>query len=130
MFRDSVAAFADRHLRDGALARAHSDDYPWDVAEKMAEAGLIGITTTAEDGGVGGTLMDAVLAIQEIAMVCPRSADVVQAGNFGAIRVLSQYGTPEQKERLLKPLLRGKRSEEHTSELQSLMRISYAVFCL
>src|SRR3546814_8114875 len=27
-------------------------------------------------------------------------------------------------------LLAGKRSEEHTSELQSLMRISYAVFCL
>src|SRR3546814_2282042 len=25
---------------------------------------------------------------------------------------------------------RGDRSEEHTSELQSLMRISYAVFCL
>src|SRR3546814_1782684 len=30
---------------------------------------------------------------------------------------------------LLHPLLR-LRSEEHTSELQSLMRISYAVFCL
>src|SRR3546814_9832818 len=31
------------------------------------------------------------------------------------------------------PILQGcgaKRSEEHTSELQSLMRISYAVFCL
>src|SRR3546814_2731765 len=27
-------------------------------------------------------------------------------------------------------LLPGMRSEEHTSELQSLMRISYAVFCL
>src|SRR3546814_2232418 len=27
-------------------------------------------------------------------------------------------------------LVRGARSEEHTSELQSLMRISYAVFCL
>src|SRR3546814_8859094 len=26
--------------------------------------------------------------------------------------------------------LLGRRSEEHTSELQSLMRISYAVFCL
>src|SRR3546814_4227126 len=26
--------------------------------------------------------------------------------------------------------VRSKRSEEHTSELQSLMRISYAVFCL
>src|SRR3546814_8910529 len=28
------------------------------------------------------------------------------------------------------PGVRGDRSEEHTSELQSLMRISYAVFCL
>src|SRR3546814_9237255 len=28
------------------------------------------------------------------------------------------------------PVLGGGRSEEHTSELQSLMRISYAVFCL
>src|SRR3546814_5904769 len=27
-------------------------------------------------------------------------------------------------------VLSGRRSEEHTSELQSLMRISYAVFCL
>src|SRR3546814_8499367 len=36
----------------------------------------------------------------------------------------------DQKRR--EPLRRGRlgRSEEHTSELQSLMRISYAVFCL
>src|SRR3546814_9643861 len=30
----------------------------------------------------------------------------------------------------LAPLIRRFRSEEHTSELQSLMRTSYAVFCL
>src|SRR3546814_6593226 len=30
----------------------------------------------------------------------------------------------------LGPIVRARRSEEHTSELQSLMRISYAVFCL
>src|SRR3546814_2106826 len=33
-----------------------------------------------------------------------------------------------QRRRLPPPA--GRRSEEHTSELQSLMRISYAVFCL
>src|SRR3546814_3157607 len=40
---------------------------------------------------------------------------------------------PGRRRRLLDPRLgrrRGARSEEHTSELQSLMRISYAVFCL
>src|SRR3546814_5133886 len=31
---------------------------------------------------------------------------------------------------VMKPGLHHRRSEEHTSELQSLMRISYAVFCL
>src|SRR3546814_2156553 len=36
---------------------------------------------------------------------------------------------PASKERLPK-VIRPDRSEEHTSELQSLMRISYAVFCL
>src|SRR3546814_9217388 len=33
-------------------------------------------------------------------------------------------------DRALSPTMGKSRSEEHTSELQSLMRISYAVFCL
>src|SRR3546814_2858307 len=37
-------------------------------------------------------------------------------------------GTGRERDAL--PLLEQVRSEEHTSELQSLMRISYAVFCL
>src|SRR3546814_3743086 len=37
------------------------------------------------------------------------------------------YGNAEESARVLSP---DGRSEEHTSELQSLMRISYAVFCL
>src|SRR3546814_3670603 len=37
---------------------------------------------------------------------------------------------PGHQEDVDPSLLDGQRSEEHTSELQSLMRISYAVFCL
>ena len=36
------------------------------------------------------------------------SADVVQAGNFGAIRTFAQYATEEQKSRFLPDLLAGK----------------------
>src|SRR3546814_9596669 len=41
-------------------------------------------------------------------------------------------GAPAQRASAMpkKPLAIEGRSEEHTSELQSLMRISYAVFCL
>jgi alkylation response protein AidB-like acyl-CoA dehydrogenase len=106
-FRDSVRRFAEKHLAAGALERAHAAEYPWEVARQMAAQGLLGITVAEADGGQGGSLMDAVIAIETVASVCPRSADVVQAGNFGAIRVLAEYGTKAQKEKYLKRLLSG-----------------------
>ena len=107
MFRDSVRGFAERHLAGGAIARAHTEEHPWDVAKLMAEQGLMGITMKEEDGGQGGSLMDAIIAIETIASVCPRSADVIQAGNFGPVRVLAEYGTPDQKKRYLDKILAG-----------------------
>ncbi|MFT3849553.1 MAG: acyl-CoA dehydrogenase [Propionivibrio sp.] len=108
-FADSVARFAQDKLKDGALARAHSSTYPWETAALLAEQGLLGIAFPEEDGGQGGTLMHAVLAIQEIALVCPKSADIVQAGNFGPIRTFVEYATPEQKQRFLPDLLAGRK---------------------
>ncbi len=106
-FQDAVRRFADKELKPGALARAHDPEYPWEVARLMASQGLLGITIAEADGGQGGSLMDAVLAIEAVAAACPRSADVIQAGNFGAIRVLAEYGTPWQKAKYLKRLLAG-----------------------
>ena len=60
MFRDSVRGFAERHLRDGAVARANADTYPADIARLMAQQGLLGITIPEQDGGQGGTLMDVI----------------------------------------------------------------------
>src|SRR3546814_7628862 len=51
------------------------------------------------------------------------------AGDARCIRcVPASHGVGSSKTRAA--TLSGHRSEEHTSELQSLMRISYAVFCL
>ncbi|HJS39684.1 MAG TPA: acyl-CoA dehydrogenase family protein [Burkholderiales bacterium] len=106
-FRDSVRGFAHKHLAAGALARAHDPAHPFDVARLMARQGLLGITLPEADGGQGGTLMDAVLAIEAVASVCPRSADVVQAGNFGPVRVLAEFGSAGQKAKYLRPILAG-----------------------
>src|SRR3546814_7756859 len=53
--------------------------------------------------------------------------DVVQRGNFDRRDNEKQS---ERKRRGHAEFHDQRRSEEHTSELQSLMRISYAVFCL
>src|SRR3546814_7318651 len=53
-----------------------------------------------------------------------RAADATTAQGRGV-----RHGTDERRHRQLRSA-RQYRSEEHTSELQSLMRNSYAVFCL
>src|SRR3546814_1823695 len=53
------------------------------------------------------------------------AADNMQAGTFRALLNNAVVGVSVGYEKKLQL-----RSEEHTSELQSLMRISYAVFCL
>jgi alkylation response protein AidB-like acyl-CoA dehydrogenase len=106
-FRDAVRRFAHKHLAAGARERAHAPGYPWDVAKLMAAQGLLGITIPAASGGQGGKLIDAVIAIEEVAAACPRSADVVQAGNFGPIRVLAEYGSELHKTTYLRKLLSG-----------------------
>jgi alkylation response protein AidB-like acyl-CoA dehydrogenase len=106
-FADSVRRFAEANLKAGALERAHDPQFPRATAQLLAKQGLMGIAFDPDDGGQGGTLFDSVIAIEQIASVCPRSADVVQAGNFGPIRTFVEYATPEQKARWLPDLLAG-----------------------
>ena len=43
-FRDAVLRFSREQLQGNAKERAHSPDYPWDVAKLMAAQGLLGLT--------------------------------------------------------------------------------------
>src|SRR3546814_5210687 len=62
---------------------------------------------------------------EEIAGALARG-DRVELRGFGAFSVRRRDARAGRNPRTGDPV----RSEEHTSELQSLMRISYAVFCL
>src|SRR3546814_4297090 len=84
------------------------------------------------------TLFPYTTLFRSIGHVNDGDALIVDGGSGGVIREpsgrdLRQYRTRRRElqragEQRLR--LRRMRSEEHTSELQSLMRISYAVFCL
>ena len=107
LFAESVRKFARAHLEKDALKRAHEPRFPFDVARLMSAQGMMGITIPEADGGQGVSLMDAVIAIEQTAAVCPRSADVVQFGNFGPIRTFAEYGTDYQKKKWLTECLAG-----------------------
>src|SRR3546814_3930617 len=59
-----------------------------------------------------------------------RSIIVLDDQRVGVVGGAQQRQAAGQAHHLAERLLVRRRSEEHTSELQSLMRISYAVFCL
>lgn len=104
---EMVRTFAQRELAPGALDRAHDPSYNWDVAKQFGELELLGLTIPEELGGQGAELGDAVAVIQEVAQHCPKSADILQAGNFGAIRTFAEFATDTQREKYLPGLLSG-----------------------
>src|SRR3546814_8143275 len=64
--------------------------------------------------------------------VCFRSSDVQSCGAcwYAGHRYKTVSALPPERQQPGPARRQPPRSEEHTSELQSLMRISYAVFCL
>src|SRR3546814_3831874 len=59
-----------------------------------------------------------------------RGIMLIDQGDIGIVIANLERRGCEHHVRLLDQGFDAARSEEHTSELQSLMRISYAVFCL
>src|SRR3546814_9420379 len=66
--------------------------------------------------------------VAEIRILARRFGAV--AGHIGCERRAGGWRVGLLRVRCLAPATGSQRSEEHTSELQSLMRTSYAVFCL
>src|SRR3546814_5642519 len=64
-----------------------------------------------------------VLGFGDTADLGKRAKEAEQASHYASVRFQPDYARAQD-------VRDGYRSEEHTSELQSLMRISYAVFCL
>src|SRR3546814_9187883 len=98
-----------------------SDDFAAfapDAIEHLAELGvvLVGLDTPSIDPASSKTLdSHQVIRRLDMRVLENLALDAVPAGDYELIAL---------------PLALADRSEEHTSELQSLMRISYAVFCL
>ena len=69
-----------------------AEAYPWDNVAAMREAGLLGYTIPREYGGAGGSFLDAVVIIEEMARVCGVTGRIAVETNMGAISAVMQYG--------------------------------------
>lgn len=81
---------------------------PRDYLTVLAGSGFGGISLSEELGGQGGTLLDAVLVIERVAMLNPSAGDACQALNFGAVQQIARAGSDFLKAEFLRPCLEGR----------------------
>ncbi len=74
-----------------------SGEYPWDIVERLKDAGFLGMTIPPEYGGQGRSFLAAVLVIEQMAMSCTVTARMVVEANMGAISAVMTYGSEAQK---------------------------------
>src|SRR3546814_7453215 len=111
-----------------AAVRPRRADMPYRVLLRLVEAKLAGTQAQAGHGYAGVDEFIADLEAIDTSLAHHRGD---HAGRFALQRVLRRVrGFGFHLAALDLRQDSAVRSEEHTSELQSLMRISYAVFCL
>ncbi len=98
---------ADTVFRERAARWDAAEEYPWDNVKDLVRAGFMGLTIPRAFGGPGGSVLDVVLAIEEIARVCGVTARIVVEGSLGVVGALAAYGTDAQKRRYFPWVLEG-----------------------
>src|SRR3546814_6093988 len=111
--REKARELANAVIAPRAAAVDREEAYPWDNVRALREAGFVGMTIPRDLGGPGLGFPEVALVIEEMARVCGVTGRIAVEANMGAVSAIMDY-----------------RTEEHTSELTSLMRITSAVFCM
>lgn len=107
--RDLVRGFAQAEV--GPIAGEYDErgEFPWPTVKQMAELGLFGLPFPEEYGGVGADYFSFVLAVEELAKVCPSHAITLSAHVSLGTFPIFWFGNEEQKQRFLPDLTSGKR---------------------
>ena len=88
--------------------RDHDGAFPLDFVKAMADGGWLGIAMPEAYGGAGLGITEAALMMQTVAAsgACLSGASAIHLNLFGP-NVVVKFGTEQQRQRFLPPLIRG-----------------------
>ncbi|MFC7227391.1 acyl-CoA dehydrogenase family protein [Salinirubellus salinus] len=104
--KKEVKRFADEEIRPNATEYDVEEKYPWEIVEKAAEMGLIGMSIPMEYGGAGYSPLENIMVAEELFAADAGIGLCIGACSFGT-EAIQEFGTEEQKERFLEPVPRG-----------------------
>ena len=107
LIRDTARAFAQEQVAPHVRAWEAAGEIPRPLLSEMGRMGFMGMCVPTEWGGAGADMVSYVVALEEIAAADGGLSTVMSVNNSPDCAALLAYGSPEQKERWLKPLARG-----------------------
>ncbi len=107
LLRDTVRALADEKIAPRAAEIDRAAEFPWDIKELLAQHELFTLHFPERLGGLGGDLLTACLAIEQVSRVCATSGLILAVQGLGALPILIA-GTDEQQQRWIPDLAAGK----------------------
>lgn len=106
--REMVRAFAREEVAPVARHFDDTQEFPWENVKKMADLGLLGIPWSEDLGGSGLDKISFMIAIEELARVCASHSITISAHTTLGTSPIVNFGTEEQKRRLVPRLASGK----------------------
>jgi alkylation response protein AidB-like acyl-CoA dehydrogenase len=102
----TVRQFVDKEVIPCAQELEHTDTYPQQIVDQMAEMGLFGLMIPQSYGGLGESLLTYALCVEELARGWMSISGVINT-HFIVAYMLRQHGTEAQKDRLLPRMATG-----------------------
>lgn len=104
--QQEVRAYAQEHLRPGLMRHSRGPEFPIDAYRQLADAGYLRYMVPTEYGGLGTSVIDYCVVLEELARVDHNLPWVVDV-TYGVAAVIGRLGTHEQKQRYLPGLIDG-----------------------
>lgn len=105
---ETLRPFVDAEVAPRARLWDEQERTPREHVDRLAAAGLFGMTLREDVGGGGATTAEALRAIAAIARGCGVSARLVVDTNFGAVQVIDRFASDEIRHRYLPGVRSGK----------------------
>ncbi len=109
MIRKVVREFAEKEIAPLAAEIDQTCEFPRVNVEKMVKLGLLGIPFPQEYGGAGGDHLSYAITVEELSRACATTGVICSAHTSLACYPLYAFGTEEQKQKYLVPLLKGEK---------------------
>lgn len=104
---DAVDRFLEREVKPHVRALEAADEYPRELADRIAALGLYGATIAPEYGGLGLAATTYTRIVERVSAVWMSLSGLFNS-HLIAAAALQRFGTDEQKRRLLPRLASGK----------------------